>query len=69
MIADIPDIENDEASSEIILFSFKPQEREMKENLKNKLKIVWEGYKSIIDTVKVNQKLQPVYEATLRKVF
>ncbi len=30
---------------------------------------MWEGYKSIVDTVKVNQKLEGVYLATLTKVF
>jgi translation initiation factor 3 subunit A len=38
-------------------------------SLKNKLKIVWEGYKSIVETVRVNQKLEEVYMSTLSKIF
>ncbi len=37
--------------------------------IKNKLKIVWEGYKSIVETVRVNQKLESVYMATLNRIF
>jgi translation initiation factor 3 subunit A len=37
--------------------------------VRNKLKIVWEGYKCIIETVRVNQKLEDVYMATLNKIF
>ncbi len=37
--------------------------------VKNKLKIVWEGYKSIVETVRVNQKLEDVYMSTLNKIF
>ena len=30
---------------------------------------MWEGYKSIVETVRVNQKLEDVYMATLNKIF
>ena len=38
-------------------------------DIKSKLKIVWEGYKSIVETVRVNQKLEGVYMETLQKIF
>jgi translation initiation factor 3 subunit A len=38
-------------------------------HVKSKLRIVWEGYKSIVETVRVNQKLEDVYMATLNKIF
>lgn len=30
---------------------------------------MWDGYKTIIDTVRVNQRLESVYRATLRRIF
>ena len=38
-------------------------------DIRNKLKIVWEGYKSIVETVRVNQKLEGIYMSTLSKIF
>ena len=37
--------------------------------IRNKLRIVWEGYKSIVETVRVNQKLEDVYMTTLTRIF
>ena len=69
LIIKMPDIESDEASTQVIFSSFQPEEKEILVNLKNKLKIVWEGYKNIVEIVKVSQKLQNVYLGTLSKVF
>jgi translation initiation factor 3 subunit A len=33
------------------------------------MKIVWDGYKSIIETVRINQKLEDLYIETLHKLF
>ena len=68
-IRDMPDIETDEASSEIIFSSFQSEHKNEREDIKGKLKLVWEGYKAIIDTVRVNQKLEAVYRNTLKKIF
>ena len=53
----MPNIEVEETSSEIILSSFTPEVKNQREEIKTNLKIVWDGYKAIIDTVRVNQKL------------
>lgn len=62
-------IEEDEASSEIILSSFSPDEKNKREEIREKLRIVWDGFKAIIDTVRVNQRLEVVYKTTLKKIF
>lgn len=33
------------------------------------LKTVWEGYKTILDTVRLNQKMEGVYRDTLKKIL
>lgn len=37
--------------------------------LKSNMRIVWNGYKSIIETVKSNSKLEELYLTTLKKLF
>ncbi len=37
--------------------------------MKQQVRIVWDGYKSIIEAVRVNQKLEQVYMDTLSRVF
>lgn len=69
MIRSMPNIENDDPSQEIIIESIDPEKKKKEMQIKNKLKIVWEGYKSIVETVRVNQKLESVYMATLNRIF
>ena len=33
------------------------------------MRIVWDGYKSIIETVKINQRLEDLYHETLQLLF
>lgn len=40
-----------------------------REMIRTNLKIVWEGYKTIIDTVRLNHKMEGVYRSTLKKIF
>lgn len=68
-VRNMTNIEEDEASSEIILSSFDPENKNKREEIREKLKIVWDGYKAIIDTVRVNQRLEIVYKTTLKKIF
>jgi hypothetical protein len=51
------------------LDSLHPEVKQRQTQVRNKLKLVWEGYKSIVETVRVNQKLEDVYMATLNKIF
>jgi translation initiation factor 3 subunit A len=46
-----------------------PERRKREIEVRNKLRIVWDGYKSIVETVRVNQKLEDVYMATLNRIF
>lgn len=62
-------IEDDEASSEIVLSSLSSNSKNKKEEIKVNLSIVWEGYKAIVDTVRFNHKLEAVYRQTLKKIF
>jgi hypothetical protein len=41
----------------LILDSLHPEVKQRQIQIRNKLKLVWEGYKSIVETVRVNQKL------------
>lgn len=59
----------EEPSPEIILESINPERVKREMHIRSKLKIVWEGYKSIVETVRVNQKLEDVYMDTLKKIF
>lgn len=69
MIRALPNIEIDDPSAELILDSLHPEVKQRQIQIRNKLKLVWEGYKSIVETVRVNQKLENVYMATLSKIF
>lgn len=69
MIRALPNIQIDDPSAELILDSLHPEVKQRQIQIRNKLKLVWEGYKSIVETVRVNQKLQNVYMATLSKIF
>ena len=46
-----------------------PDQVKKEMEIRSKLRIVWDGYKSIVETVRVNQKLEDVYMATLSKIF
>ena len=50
-------VEDDEASSSIIISSFSPDLKNKKEWIRVNLKTVWEGYKTILDTVRLNHKM------------
>jgi hypothetical protein len=50
-------IEDDEASSEVIISSFNPEVKNKREEIRTNLRTVWEGYKAIVDTVRFNHKL------------
>lgn len=69
IIKALPNIESEDPSPEIIFQSIDPEKVRREMDIKNKLKIVWEGYKSIVETVRVNQKLEGVYMETLQKIF
>jgi translation initiation factor 3 subunit A len=69
VIRALPNIETESPSVEIIMRSMHTDKVKNDMEIRNKLKIVWEGYKSIVDTVKVNQKLEDVYMPTLTKIF
>lgn len=69
MIRNLPNIETEEPSPEIILESMNPEKKKREAYIRTKLRIVWEGYKSIVETVRVNQKLEDVYMTTLNKIF
>lgn len=68
-IRDMKSVEDDESSSEIIISSFSPDVKSKKEWIRVNLKTVWEGYKTIVDTVRLNHKMEGVYRATLKKIF
>jgi len=69
IIRALPNIENEEPSTEIIMQSMHTDVVKREMEIRNKLRIVWEGYKSIVETVRVNQKLEDVYMTTLTRVF
>lgn len=48
IIRALPNIEIDEPSPEIILDSLHPEVKQRQTQVRNKLKLVWEGYKSIV---------------------
>ena len=60
---------DEQASSDIIISSFSPDMKSKKETIRANLKIVWEGYKTIVDTVRLNHKMEGVYRSTLKKIF
>ena len=62
-------VQDDEASSSLIISSFSPDTKNKKEWIRVNLKTVWEGYKTILDTVRLNQKMEGVYRDTLKKIF
>lgn len=56
-IVEIEDIESEESPEDLLISSFKILEKRQRDELKSDMRIVWDGYKSIIETVRINQKL------------
>jgi translation initiation factor 3 subunit A len=52
-----------------LISSFRIDEKRLRDELKNNMRIVWDGYKSIIETVKINQRLEDLYHETLQMLF
>lgn len=69
-LKNLDNIEEEEPLGGDLLFdSFNIAERRGDNELKANMRIVWNGYKSIIETVKSNSKLEDLYLSTLRKLF
>lgn len=66
---DIEDIESEESPENLLISSFRIDEKRQRDDLKNNMRIVWDGYKSIIETVKINQRLEDLYLVTLKMLF
>ena len=69
LIRGLLNIEVEDPSPERIVESLEPEVKQRRDQLRSKLRVVWEGYKSIVETVRVNQRLEDVYMSTLVKIF
>lgn len=63
----LPDFESEESPEELIYISAGGKEKSERDEIKSLLRLKWECYKSIIETVKTNKKLEELWSSVIQE--
>lgn len=68
-LIEIEDIDNEDSPENLFLISIDPKSKCEREEIKTFMKSLWDAYKTIIEIVRTNNKLEDILMSTSEKIF
>lgn len=59
----------EEPPEDLMVLALNPENKKNQDKIKQLLRLLWDTYKNIIETIKINKKLEDLYISTIEKTL